>query len=81
MVQTLAPSAPPAPRSWASSQHSVPRESWSSRGAETGLQEHSRDKHQAETAGSPELNRWQKANMGMLLTEIKAIWYQSLKHI
>ena len=68
----------PAIRNSAVPQQSVPGESRSPSVAEIGLQAHSRDKHQPLIAGptnTPERTRWQKANLGMLLTEIQATWH------
>ena len=46
---TASARTPPAPRSWAMPQDSVPGKSQSPRGAETGLQAHRRDKHEPDS--------------------------------
>ena len=56
--------APSEPRSWAEPQPSVPEESWSPRGAETGLKAHRKKKlkPQKEKQLIPEIIIWVKTN-------------------
>ena len=55
------------------SDHRNSGESWTPRSADRGYQNHRRIKLQTETARTltPEITRWQKANIRILLTETK----------